>query len=105
MSEERSEHGEPIYRYKPVQPGWKTLDMSGGSLEAINAHIVAHVGKIDTVCHIYFCALVPIYSKEVELKLKKGAAGLFTRFETSKITELVNSHRRNVAKEEWWRLL
>ena len=240
MNEERSENGDPIYRYQEPSKEWTPPDMSGQSLEVIDAHINTHVGKIDTVWHevisdivhidvhvvkptsdrpyytlitsgmsdlpmkapphagdcrfaelmiclpadwpmsqeawkdpshywpiqglkflarfphqydtwlwyghtipngdppapvaentalnclmlgppmtvstefwrlpvskdkvIHFFALFPIYQEEVDLKLKKGADELFTRFEKSKITELLNIRRRNVAKKEWWRL-
>lgn len=53
---------------------------------------------------IHFFALFPIYQEETDLKLKKGADELFARFEKSKITELLDIRRRNVAKKEWWRL-
>lgn len=240
MSEERSENGDPIYRYKEPSKEWTPPDMSNSSLEAIEDHIEAHVGKVDTVWHevisdhvhidvhvvkptvdrpyytlitsgmsdlpmkaplqaqdyrfaelmmslpadwpmsqeawkdtrhywpiywlkvlsrfphkydtwlsyghtmpngnpsepvapnaafecmllgppmtvstdfwrlkvsadktISFFAVFPIYPEEAKLKLKKGADELFTRFEKSKITELLDIRRRNVAKSEWWRL-
>lgn len=60
MSEERSEHGDPIYRYNEPEKKWTPPDMSGSSLEAIEAHIKAHAGKVDTVWHEILSDIVHI---------------------------------------------
>lgn len=61
MSEqERSESGDPIYRYDKKRKDWTPADMSGSSLEAISAHIEQHVGKIAIVWHEILSDLVHI---------------------------------------------
>ncbi|HEX2746950.1 MAG TPA: suppressor of fused domain protein [Verrucomicrobiales bacterium] len=60
MDEERSEAGDPIYRYEPRSTGWQAPDMEDSSLEAITQHIEAHVGKVDLVWHEMVSDLVHI---------------------------------------------
>ena len=51
MTDEYSEGGDPIYRYKEREEGWTPPDMEDNSLEEIDKHITTHIGKIDTVWH------------------------------------------------------
>jgi hypothetical protein len=61
MSDERTEHGDPIYRYGVKNtPKWTAPDMSGSSLEQIGAHITKHVGPVETVFHELVSDLVHI---------------------------------------------
>src|SRR5688572_22544770 len=61
MSEEQSEHGDPIHRYDaPKEREWVPPDMSGSSLEAIEGHIQAHIGNIEMVFHEIVSDLVHI---------------------------------------------
>jgi hypothetical protein len=50
---------------------------------------------------INFFAVVPLYSEEMDFKLKNGANELFTRFDKEKITELIKINRKNVAKKRF----
>lgn len=60
MSEEKSESGDPIYRYQPRDPKWTVPDMSDNSLDAISGHIETHIGPITTVWHEILSDLVHI---------------------------------------------
>jgi hypothetical protein len=51
MSQETSESGAPIYRYKPREESLVPPDMQDSNLEEISAHIEEHVGKVATVFH------------------------------------------------------
>jgi hypothetical protein len=61
MSEEFSEGGQPIYRHSnPEQPEWIPADMSGSSMEMIDQHIQAHIGKVENVFHEVLSDIVHI---------------------------------------------
>jgi hypothetical protein len=47
---------------------------------------------------INFYAVLPLYQEEMEFKLKKGAEALFERLAGNEVTELVDVHRKSVAK-------
>jgi hypothetical protein len=53
---------------------------------------------------IHFLALFPLYPGETILKLKKSADEIESRFERQKISEILDSKRRDVSKNEWWKL-
>jgi hypothetical protein len=52
----------------------------------------------DKVIHFY--TLVPLYSEEVELKLKKGVDALFDGFDKYEVTDIVEINRPNTAKRK-----
>lgn len=52
---------------------------------------------------IEFLALYPLYAEEMDLKLRKGADAIMRRFVQYDITDVVDLHRKNVAKK-WWNL-
>jgi hypothetical protein len=51
MTQERSESGDPIYRYDDKEREWEIPDMDDSSMELIEKHFETHVGKIDKVWH------------------------------------------------------
>jgi hypothetical protein len=51
---------------------------------------------------INFYAVFPLYKKEMDLKLAKGAEGLFEGFEKHQVTEVLNVNRPNVARSRIW---
>jgi hypothetical protein len=61
MSEEKSEHGDPIIRYIPPEGRQLTpADMKGSSIQKIEQHIEAHIGKDESVFHELVSDLVHI---------------------------------------------
>ena len=52
---------------------------------------------------VWFFAVVPLYQKEMDLKLRKGSDALFDAFEQHGVTELIDPQRQNVAKRRWFR--
>lgn len=61
----------------------------------------AHTLKIDDSKTIHFLSLIPLYTEEMNLKLKKGADALYERLGKEGITELLDIQRKNVAKKKW----
>ena len=53
---------------------------------------------------IHFFALLPLYTNEMDLKLKKGAEEIERLFEKNKITELIDTKRRNLSDSPWWKI-
>lgn len=51
---------------------------------------------------VKFLAVIPLYSEEMQLKLRDGAEALYDRFDKYKVSELIDPNRKNVAKK-WWR--
>lgn len=49
---------------------------------------------------IHFYALVPLYTEEVELKMKKGVDALFDGFEKHNVSDLLKLDRPNTAKKK-----
>lgn len=49
---------------------------------------------------ISFFTLIPLYSEEVDLKLKKGAEALFDGFDKFGITDVLDINRPNIAKKK-----
>jgi len=47
---------------------------------------------------INFYAVLPLYQEEMDFKLKKGAEALFEKLAANEVTELVDVHRKNLAK-------
>lgn len=60
MDPERTEHGDPIYRYKEQATGFTPADMSSVHHEAIDTHIQEHIGEISMVYHELISDLVHI---------------------------------------------
>jgi len=60
MSDETSESGAPIYRYKPREEGWVPPNMEDSNIEEIDRHIEKHIGKISMVFHEVISDLVHI---------------------------------------------
>jgi len=52
---------------------------------------------------INFYAVVPLYKKEMDLKLAKGTEALLARFVEHGVTEVLDVSRRNVARTKFWR--
>lgn len=53
-----------------------------------------------TIC---FFAVIPLYTEEMELKLRKGADALFDRFDNAEVNEIIDMRRKNVcAPTRWW---
>src|SRR5262249_23198997 len=50
---------------------------------------------------INFLAVMPLYVEEMNLKLEKGGEELFARLEKAQITEMVDIHRKNMAKKRF----
>lgn len=57
---------------------------------------------IDANKTIYFFSLVPLYTEEMDFKLKKGSEALFSRFDKHGINELLDIKRANVGKKSLW---
>jgi hypothetical protein len=57
---ERSESGAPIYRHQPREKPFELAIGDGQAIEAIDAHIEEHVGKVDSVFHEILSDLVHI---------------------------------------------
>lgn len=53
---------------------------------------------------VYFFSVIPLYSEEMDLKLKKGADALFDIFDKHGVADVVNIDRANVGKKKWWQL-
>ena len=54
---------------------------------------------------IRFFSAVPLFSGEMDLKLKKGAEEIERLFERHKVSEVIDLNRKDTSKREWWRLL
>ncbi len=57
---------------------------------------------IDAGKTIAFLAVVPLHAGEMDLKLSRGTDALTERFDRHGIGDLVDLHRRDVAKRRWW---
>lgn len=53
---------------------------------------------------IEFFALFPLYTNEMDLKLKKGAEAIEELFEKNQITEVLNPTRPNLSQSPWWKI-
>lgn len=53
---------------------------------------------------IRFHAVLPLYSEELDFKLKQGADALFERFDRLHVTELLDPRRANVCKKRFFGL-
>ncbi len=53
---------------------------------------------------IRFFGLYPLYSGEIDLKLKKGADYLEDLFDKNKVTELLDVQRADLSAKAWWKL-
>lgn len=49
--QEKSESGSPIYRHAEKEREWQAPEHSGRNIEAVEAHVEQHIGKIETVYH------------------------------------------------------
>ncbi|HEV2800716.1 MAG TPA: suppressor of fused domain protein [Pyrinomonadaceae bacterium] len=52
---------------------------------------------------VSFFSVIPLYPEEMDLKLRKGSDALFDLFDKSGVNEIIDVHRKNVAKK-WWRI-
>lgn len=50
---------------------------------------------------IHFYTLIPLYSEEVNLKLKKGVEALYTKFDRFGINDILDINRKNTAKKRF----
>lgn len=51
---------------------------------------------------VHFFSLIPIYTKEMDFKLKKGADALIEKLEKAGVNELVDLKRKNLCKGSFW---
>jgi hypothetical protein len=58
--------------------------------------------KIDETKTIHFFSILPLYTDEMNFKLKKGSDDLFERLDKQGVNELLNIRRPNVCKNSWW---
>lgn len=59
------------------------------------------ISEVKTIC---FLAVIPLYTDEMEFKLKHGGTALMELFERAKYTELIDPARRSVLAKPWWKL-
>lgn len=52
---------------------------------------------------VHFFSLIPIYTKEMDFKLKKGADALIEKLEQAGVNELVDLKRKSVCKGSFWK--
>ncbi len=57
--------------------------------------------KVTPEITIHFLVVIPVYTEEMDLKLKKDAEALFDKFDKHGVSELVDLTRPNVAKSRW----
>ncbi|WNR44355.1 suppressor of fused domain protein [Paenibacillus roseipurpureus] len=48
---------------------------------------------------VHFFSLLPLYSEEMDYKLKHGAEALFEKLDKARVTELLDPHRKNTCKK------
>ena len=77
-SDERSESGNPIYRYQPRQKPFEHAVGDPESIEKITAHVEQHVGKIGTVLHEIVSDLVHVDVHHVEPTAERNFHTLVT---------------------------
>ncbi len=53
---------------------------------------------------IHFYAVLPLYLEELECKLKEGMNVLIDRFDSHRVTELINPRRKNSCRKKWFGL-
>jgi hypothetical protein len=51
---------------------------------------------------VYFYSVVPVFKKEMDLKLARGTEALLERFSKHAISEVLEVSRRNVARMPLW---
>jgi hypothetical protein len=50
----------------------------------------------------HFFSLTPLYSEEMDYKLKQGADALLLKLNKARVNELLNLNRKNVSKKSFW---
>lgn len=60
-----------------------------------------HRLRIDDSKEITFFSVVPLYTDEMDLKLRKGSDELLDRFDESEMTDIVDPARRSIVKKRF----
>lgn len=60
-----------------------------------------HKLRIDAHKQIQFFSVVPLYGEEMDLKLRKGTDHLLDLFDRNAMNDVINPHRRNLAKKRF----
>lgn len=51
---------------------------------------------------VHFFCLIPVYTKEMDFKLKKGGDALIEKLEKAGVNEIVDVRRKSVNKGSFW---
>ena len=58
--------------------------------------------KITDENTIYFYSLIPLYSEEMDFKLKHGAQALGDKLDAAQVYDVFDVKRKNVCKKRFW---
>lgn len=84
----------------PPEPFAENTELCGWILlPPLTAPEEFHTLKIDDDKLIRFCAIVPLYLEELELKIHRGSDALLDRFDRFEVSEVVDVARRNTCRK------
>lgn len=98
-------HAHTIPNGDPAEPFANNTDLSGmilsipSTVEDANGFFTLELTNGDRV---HFFSLIPIYTKEMDFKLKKGADALIEKLEKAGVNEIVDVRRKSVSKGSFW---
>lgn len=98
-------HAHTIPNNDPAEPFANNTDLSGmilsipSTVEDANGFFTLELTNGDRV---HFFSLIPIYTKEMDFKLKKGADALIEKLEKAGVNEIVDVRRKSVSKGSFW---
>ncbi|OAB36672.1 hypothetical protein PMSD_10100 [Paenibacillus macquariensis subsp. defensor] len=99
-------HAHTIPNGDPAQPFAPNTEFSGmilsipTTVDDANGFFTLELANGNRV---HFFSLIPIYTKEMDFKLKKGADALIEKLEQAGINELVDLKRKSVCKTSFWK--
>ncbi|MHA0858079.1 suppressor of fused domain protein [Paenibacillus sp. CMAA1364] len=98
-------HAHTIPNGDPAEPFATNTALSGmilgipATVDNVNDFFTLEISNDKS---IHFFSLIPIYTKEMDFKLKKGADALAEKLEQSGVNELVDLKRKSVCKNSFW---
>lgn len=95
--------GHTVPNGDPAEPYASNTKLSCGLvLTMLNVPEGFHELRISEDKVIHFYGVYPLYPEETEFKLKQGTDELIRRFEKHRISDVVDTRRKNVCKRGWW---
>lgn len=94
--------GHTVPNGDPPEPYAPSTQLCGAIiLPSVTVPEEFHKLRIDERKEITFFAVVPLYGEEMNLKLRSGSGKLLDKFDSMKVTDIVDPLRRNVARKRF----